>query len=256
MMKLNPPKLALSLSYLVALYRGVVALGGLLFNAFVCGFCYLCTLGKSTRLNYEYISCLNCRVILRLMGLRVSYPPKSAYPKKTVVYTFNHNSFLDAFIIPALGIPHCRCVLNENSKSIIPLHLCNITNGTIYIPLPKKTLAREDFFKRWAKKLTKNKYSLFCSSEGNHDFVHGIAPFNTGIYKMALQAKVDICPLYFHIPKASNPFKGFVFKAGKINIEILPMIETKKWKDSELDSKVEQVRSMYIRHFEMAHQNN
>jgi 1-acyl-sn-glycerol-3-phosphate acyltransferase len=250
---LGTPKLAFDFKTLVALYRGGICLGGLLLNGMICYAFYIISNGKMAQFNYDYISPFFCRIILRLIGVKVIFPKRSEYPKEQMIYTFNHNSYLDIFIIPAMRIPNCRYIISDGTKSVRPLYLSNLANGAIFIPLQRFKKARVEFFKKMVLDLKQYKYSLFCSAEGTHDFKHWISKFNRGIFHMAMEAKLPICPIFFNMAKENNPFQSFHFKNGTIKLEILPVIETKEWTLEQLDQEIANVRNVFVQKFNVTH---
>jgi 1-acyl-sn-glycerol-3-phosphate acyltransferase len=252
-MEVNRPKLAFDLKTLFALFKGFVAFFGMFINGIVGWILLKITFGKSKDFNYQYISAFYCRLILRLIGMRVSFIKKSDFPRKKVLYIFNHNSYLDIFIIPAMRIPKCRYIISEVTKSIFPLYLSNLANGAIFIPHPKKNDKRREFFNKTSRDLREDNYSLFASPEGVHTFSHGINEFNLGIFKMAMDAKVDICPLFFNMKKENNPFESFFFKRGPIVIEQMPIISTSAWTDENLEIKVKEVEQIFQNKFIETH---
>jgi 1-acyl-sn-glycerol-3-phosphate acyltransferase len=212
------------------------------------------SLGKLTDFNRKYLVANSSRLVLRLMGIKLISPPLSEFPKDQVFYTFNHNSYLDTLIITALGLPNNRFLLSEKTLKIIPLTLSALGIGTLYIPLKKARQRRLQFFQKLQNRAQKEKFSVFGSSEGTHDFVHGIAPFNKGVYHFAMAGKLDIVPLFFHIPKESNPMTNFSFKKGTVRVEILPRVSTTSWQLDNLPEHVSQMRQLFVTKFNEAHQ--
>lgn len=233
----------------VALYRAFVGLGMMMINGSIGALLQLITRGRATRFNIDYLSPVCCELALRLMGIKTTYPKKSDYPTKQVVYTFNHNSHLDVFTLFAIRIPKARYMLSENGSHILPIHLCNLTIKSFLIPVQAKHEQRKEFLIKTTETLKKHNFSMVASSEGNHQYGHYIDKFNRGIYHMALKSGLDICPIYIDTPKECNPFQSFYFKRGKVKVEVMPLVSTKDWKEETLDQHVAMVRQMYVDKF-------
>lgn len=255
-MKVDVPKFAFNYVTIVALLKGAVAFSGMMINGLVGYIILKLSLNKATNFNYQYTSAFFCRLIMLSMGVRVKYPKKSDYPKKKVLYIFNHNSYLDIFLIPSMRIPNCRYIINEHTNSILPLYLSNTANGAILIPKPKNLEGREKFFRDTTTAFRDGDNSIFASPEGVHTFDHHIAPFNQGIFKMAMEAGVDICPIFFDIEKENNPFQNFFFKSGEVKFEVLPVISTKDWTLDNLDQKINEVRNIFVNKFNSRYGEN
>lgn len=253
-MKVGKPKFSLDKATLIALYRGAVAMTGLFFNGVVGSLFYFISFGKLAQFNYQFISPFFCRIVLRMIGCRIQYPKKSEYPKKQVLYIFNHNSYLDIFIIPAMRIPHCRYIISETTQNVLPLYVSNLVNGALFIPRQKERERRVEFFKQTTNLLKETNWSIFTSPEGTHQFKHWIAPFNKGVFEIAMRAGVPLCPIFFNMKKEHNPFESYYFKAGgKTTFDLLPLVETKDWTQENLSEKISQVRQMFVNHFNQVH---
>lgn len=256
-MKVGNPKFALNAVTLVAIWRGFVAMTGLLLNGLIGYTLYFLSAGKLAQFNYQYISPFFCRIVLGLIGCHIKYPKKSDYPAQQVLYIFNHNSYLDIFIIPAMRIPHCRYIISETTQNVLPLYISNLANGALFIPRQKEKERRIEFFKKTTEILKNTSWSIFTSPEGTHQFKHYIAPFNKGIFEMAMRSQTPLCPIFFKMDKEHNPFESYVFKAGGVTtFDFLPIVETKDWTQENLSEKISEVRKMFVEHFNEVHGEN
>jgi putative phosphoserine phosphatase/1-acylglycerol-3-phosphate O-acyltransferase len=201
----------------------------------------------------RHIVAPSSRLILKLIGVQLVLPPTAAFGGDSVMYTFNHNSYFDVLVVTALGLTNTRCFLSEKTLKFVPVTISALAIGTLYIPMMKHARRRERFFAKTTERIKREKFSVLVSSEGVHTFVHGIAPFNTGVYRMACEAGLPIVPLYLHIPKEVNSLEGFNYKSGTIRVEVLPTIETRDWKEEELPNHIESVRDLFVQRFNDAH---
>lgn len=198
----------------------------------------------------QYIVKYSSRFILRVMGFEGVYPPLSEFPKNQVLYTFNHNSYLDIFLLTGLGVPNLRFVLSEKVWIYIPVIISSLAIGTRFIPQQNAPKRRLNFFIRTTRFLKKTPYSIAASAEGVHDHFHGIADFNRGVFHMALEASLPIIPMFIHIPRENNMFKTEYAKGGVLKIELLNLIDTKKWSFENLNQHIEDVRSIFTNRFD------
>lgn len=237
---------------LVTLYRGTVAFSLMTLNGLLAILITGLTLGYGRRVSAEVVSPFFCRLILRLIGIRyeVESRPTTSEP---VLYFFNHNSFLDTFIVPALGLPRTRMIIAKWTRKILPLYLCNLGIGTFFIPAQNDHEERVDFFKGIAAHLRGSQDSILCSPEGVHPFRHYIAPFNRGVFHLAIESGRPIQPIFFDIPVETNPFQGYRFRAGRVRIHFLPRIETRDWKLESLERHIAETREAFLNEFEKRH---
>jgi 1-acyl-sn-glycerol-3-phosphate acyltransferase len=202
---------------------------------------------------FNYISLF----ILKIMGFSASIPDKKHFPKGAVYYTFNHNSNLDVFLLTSLGLKNVRYLLSEKTLKYFPLIFSAKALGSFYIPQQHHLKRRLKFLIRITNLLKRNKHlSMFGSAEGVHLHRYAIAPFNKGIFHMAMDAKLNIVPLYIHIPKESltDDFKNA--KGGTLKLEIMDEINTANWSLPHLEQHISEVRAIYVNRFNALNPND
>lgn len=241
---------------LVIIYRWVIALTTMLVVGSICLLFVLASFGFLRNFCVKYIFKYFSRFLLIIVGYSYKLPDINEFPKHQVLYTINHNSYLDTFLLTAVGLPDTRFILSEKTFKYVPMVIAAKAFGTYYIPQKKHAERRLRFFKRVTSVLKKTNYSIIASAEGVHEHKHGIMPFNKGIFHMALEAKIPIIPLYIHIPAEINPFDGKYSKSGKMHLEILKEINTSEWKLETIWDEIVTVRKVYVKRFnELNHTN-
>lgn len=235
----------------VLIYRWTIALFVITVSGCFSLLLILLSFGFLRNFCVQYILKYSSRLILRLMGFKGIFPPISSFPTHPVLYTFNHNSYLDIFLLTGLGIPNTRILLSRSTFKFVPVIISALASGSFFIPIQEKHQQRIQFFKRVTQFLIrKKKFSIIASSEGVHKYTHGIASFNKGIYHMALLAKLPIVALYIHIPKESNPMKGDKHaKGGTLILEYLKEIKTDDWAMENLTGHIKEVREIFVQRF-------
>lgn len=234
---------------LINICRWTVAAAGM----FVIGIISLAiiTLSFGSLRNFfvKYVFRPGSRMLLRLFGYTFELPPLSSFPVKQVVYTINHNSYLDVFLLAAIGLSNTWYVLSEVTIKYFFLVITSKAAGTHYIPQKKHPERRLKFFLRTTEFLKKRKKSLIVSAEGVRGYIHGIQPFNKGIFHMAMEAGLPVVPIYIHIPKESNIYKGSYAKPGHLQIELLDEIATSGWELESIWEEIAVIRKMYVDKF-------
>lgn len=235
----------------IKLYRWVIAFLIMTITGAVSLILVLISFGFLRNFCVKYIIKYSSRLILRSIGFIGVFPDPSQLPNYPVMYTFNHNSFLDIFLLTGMGLTNTRIILSESTLKYIPLVISAKAVGTFYIPMQEKHERRLKFFKRITEFLKNSKYSIMASSEGYHRHFHGIAPFNRGVYHMALEAKLPIVALYIHIPEQSNVnVNDNAAVGGEVRIEYLKEFDTKDWQLDNLREHIEEVRNTFVQRFE------
>ena len=187
--------------FLITIYRFLITNTLFMVNGILVSILYILSLGALRRFNQEVLCRIFARLILKLIGIKLVVDPLVTQYEKNVIYMFNHNSFLDILIIPALGLSYTRNILSVRTIVIIPISLCAFGCGTFFIPFKDKPEKRLAFFKRMIDYLLSTQDNLLCAPEGVHRFLYGIHNFNRGVFHMALESNRDIVCLYFDIPK-------------------------------------------------------
>ena len=185
--------------------------------------------------------------VLRLWGVRYrvhgSPPPAS----RQTVYVANHSSTIDLFVLIALGLPRTRFFLSGFLKRMPPI---GIVGGLIRIfwtvpqEFPNK---RRAIFKRAARVLRETGDSVFLSPEGMRVTTGEIGKFNKGAFHLATSLGAPIVPMYFAIPRAIDPGRGYDAKPGELDVYFLPPIDTSDWTVRDVERHRDDVRSLYER---------
>ncbi len=207
--------------------------------------------GASTKFGTKYIIAPSSRLILLLAGVQYKLPRRSVYPNRQVMYTFNHNSYLDVLILTAMGIPNTRFFLSETTFKFIHLTISAMAIGVHYIPMKSDPARRAKFFKEVEKDIMQSGHSVFVSSEGVHEFIHGIAPFNRGVYHMAMNCGMDIQLVYLDVPKKMNALNDYKFNNGTVEAYLMEFISTKDWSLDVLDDKIDSIRERFLKEYSL-----
>ncbi len=234
---------------LVVIYRWVLALGSMLISGSVCLVIVLLSFGHLRNFCNRYIFSYTSRFVLRLAGYRYDLPSLDDFPKHQVLYSINHNSYLDTFLLTTVGLPNVRFLLSEKTFKYIPMVIAAKAFGTWYIPQQHHSKRRLKFFIRKTAVLKKTNYSVIASAEGVHEHQHTIAPFNKGIFHMALEAGMPVVPLFILTPKEANPYTGQYSKTGTLKLIILDEIDNSNWKPETIREEIDKVRSIYVSKF-------
>jgi len=238
------------LSTLILIYRWIIALISIFITGFIGLSIVLISFGYARNFLAQHYFNHVSLFILRLMGFRAIIPSLEEFPNKPVFYTFNHNSNLDILLLTALGLPNARYLISEKTLKYLPIIFSVKGVGGHYIPQQHHAKRRLDFFKRTALFLKrKADISMFGSAEGVHPHRHAIAPFNRGIFHLAMKAKRNIVLLYIHMPPEVVTDKLKDAKGGKLQLEILKEVDTSSWQFDELDKNIADIRAVYVNRF-------
>jgi putative phosphoserine phosphatase/1-acylglycerol-3-phosphate O-acyltransferase len=206
--------------------------------------------GLLTNFNRAVLIPTFCKLTLAAMGIRIDNRVQLPKLDTPHFFTFNHNSYLDGFVLMSLGLKNMRILMSEKMLIFLPVALISFSIGLLYIPQKKNKERRMKCFYNVERRINEERVSIMGSSEGVHRYGERIAQFNRGVYHMALNCKMPVVPLFIYTPIESNPYANFrPFKRGTLVIETLGIIPTKDWKLENLDNHIDDVRKLYVKRF-------
>jgi putative phosphoserine phosphatase/1-acylglycerol-3-phosphate O-acyltransferase len=88
--------------------------------------------------------------------------------------------------------------------------------------------------------------SVVLAPEGTRSTTRKLGAFKKGAFHLAMQAGVPIVPIVIHNASDIAPKGDFVFRPGKVRVEVLEPIETKHWRLEDIDQHVNDVRQLYL----------
>jgi len=244
------------MKYFIQIYRWTISFAIMFISGIVSLILVIISLGYLRNFAVRYIVKYTSRLILILMGYSYTFPDISEFSQNKILYTFNHPSYLDIFLLTGLGLTNCRYFLSEKVIKFIPLTISALAIGTFFIPQQFHKKRRLRFFIKYSNYFRTKNLSLFASSEGVNNVTNGIAPFNRGIYHLAKEAGLKVVLLYLHIPIEINPGKGHYSKSGHIILDIIGKEEPKNWCFENLDNEIAKVREIYVEKYRVMNNGN
>jgi 1-acyl-sn-glycerol-3-phosphate acyltransferase len=204
------------------------------------------TLFKARRL-YAAIVRVMALAILRLYRIRLVVVPPARFPREQTIYVSNHSSTLDVFVLVALGLPRCRFFLSGFlRRKYIPLGVIAWTLGTFFTVPQDRPDERRRIFANADRVLRRTGESVYLSPEGRRVTTGQIGHFNKGAFHLATSLQAPIVPLYFEIPRAVDPGRGFDARPGTVTVHVLPAIDTRDWVLDDLERNTAAVREIFV----------
>ncbi len=204
------------------------------------------TLGGARRFCAEMLGAGVSRAILGVLGVKVVLHSDMPLPPGRCVYTFNHTSTLDMFVLLALGLPRTRYFMKRASWALPPFGLAAWLMGTFFTPPQRLPQARVRLFQAATAKLQRTGDSVLLSPEGTRITTGQIGPFNKGPFHLATELRAPIVPLFVRIPPGSNPGKGLSTSPCTVHVHVLPAVPTADWRLEDLERNRAQVRQRYL----------
>ena len=204
------------------------------------------TLFQARRFCSEAIASSMARVAVWFSGVEIVEHHAEPLPQKQVVYISNHTATLDVFVVTALALPRARYFLSGFLRKLLPFGLIGYLIGVFWTVPYKFADQRRRIFQRAEKTLRETGDSVYLSPEGGRVCSGEIGHFNRGAFHLATNLKIDICPIYVHIPRSLDAGMNLVSESGIVNVYFLPRVSTSDWKLEDLDQNRDTVRKVYL----------
>ncbi len=151
-----------------------------------------------------------------------------------------------ALVVTALALPRARYFLSGFLRKILPFGLIGYLIGVFWTVPYKFADKRRQIFQRAESTLRETGDSVYLSPEGGRICSGEIGHFNRGAFHLATNLKVDICPIFVHIPTAMDAGMNLVSESGVVDVYFLPRISTSEWTLGDLDENRDAVRQVYV----------
>jgi 1-acyl-sn-glycerol-3-phosphate acyltransferase len=204
------------------------------------------TLGLARRLYSEVIARGIGACVLWLWGVRFVRRYVAQPPAGQVVYISNHSSTLDVFVLIALALPRTRFFLSGFLKKVLPLGIIGYLIRIFWTVQQHRPDERQRIFARADRILRATGDSVYLSPEGQRVTTGGIGHFNKGAFHLATSLQAPLVPLYFAIPRAMNPGRGYDAKPGTMEVWFLPAIDTSAWRLENLEQNRDAVHALFV----------
>jgi len=205
------------------------------------------TAGQARRLYAEVIGRAIGRGVLRVWGIGLVLRGTLPDPRRQVVYVSNHSSTIDIFALIALGLPRTRYFLSGFLRRFVPIGVIGYLIRIVWTVPQEYPAERTRIFQRADAVLRRTGDSVYLSPEGRRVTSGEIGPFNKGAFHLATSLRAPIVPLYFRIPRAVNPGRGYAARPGTVEVHVLPAIETADWRIEDVPHNRDRVRERYVR---------
>jgi putative phosphoserine phosphatase/1-acylglycerol-3-phosphate O-acyltransferase len=227
--------------------RSIAATGSLA-PAFIAGLpIYALTKSRRDSTNFSYS--LFADTASALIGLDLNVKgEKHLWSRRPAVFVFNHQSNADAVIMARLVRKDVVGIGKQEIKTTMPLgaKLIEEMSGSVFIDRTDGKKAIEAIAP--LVDVMKNEgMSVALSPEGTRTVSPRLAPFKKGAFHIAMQAGVPIVAVVIRNAADISPKGDFVFRAGTVDVEVLPPVDTSEWHPETIDDHVHEVRNMFLR---------
>ena len=206
----------------------------------------LLSFGRLTNFIIEKIAPLLAYPVFFIVGINFSIKKHVEPLPAPAVYISNHSSTLDLFCILALGLPRARFIAKWELQYNPLFFILGRLTGQVFIKRQKTKEAVNTLQNAYGR-VKNNNLSIFAAPEGSRKHRGIIGEFKKGPFRTAMDLGYPIVPIYFEgNQKLSNGGSMFTRK-GNCTAHIHPPIPTDDWTLQNLNERISDVRSQYIK---------
>jgi len=168
------------------------------------------------------------------------------WSRRPAVFVFNHQSKADVVIMARLLR---RDIAGVGKKEIRNIPLIGRTMelaGTVFIDRENAASAIEAM-QPLVDALRNERKSVVIAPEGTRTVSPRLAPFKKGAFHLAMQAGVPIVPVVIHNAGDVAPKGDFVFRPATVEVDVLPPVDTSRWRPGTIAQHVDEVHAMFRR---------
>ena len=167
---------------------------------------------------------------------------------RPAVIVANHQSLLEAFIVPAVVTSKTRLVGKKELARIPFFGWAFRATGQILVDRADGAGARAAIDASLAN--LPAGVSLFICPEGTRSKDGTLLPFKKGAFHMAIQLRMPVVPMTVDGAHRILPKHAWFPHPGTVRVRISPPIDTSAWTVERIDEHVDHVRSVIARDLE------
>ncbi|WP_422343978.1 HAD-IB family hydrolase [Parasphingorhabdus sp.] len=161
------------------------------------------------------------------------------------IFVFNHQSKADVMIMAKLVRKDVGGIAKKEVKDTPIIGKVMEMAGTVFVDRADGRNAIKAM-EPLIDAIKVDGKSICIAPEGTRTLSPKIGPFKKGAFHLAMQAGVPMVPIVIHNAGDVAPKNEFVMRPATVKVEILPPVDTSKWKKTTLDAHVAEVRGMFL----------
>jgi putative phosphoserine phosphatase/1-acylglycerol-3-phosphate O-acyltransferase len=100
--------------------------------------------------------------------------------------------------------------------------------------------------------MRRDRKSVCIAPEGARSLTGRLAPFKKGAFHLAIQAGVPIVPVVIHNSADVQPKNEFAMRPATVRVDVLPPVDTSRWRAATIERHVRDVRSLFLRRLDQS----
>jgi putative phosphoserine phosphatase/1-acylglycerol-3-phosphate O-acyltransferase len=182
-----------------------------------------------------------------LIGLKLKVKgEENLWAARPAVFMFNHQSQVDAVIVPRL-VGKDLAGVGKKEVAEMPV-IGKLFEFLGMVPIDRANAGSAIKAMEPLVEVMKNdRRSVIIAPEGTRTISPKLAPFKKGPFHLAIQAGVPVVPVVIHNATDVQPKGDYVYRAATVYVEVLPPVDTSDWHKDTINEHVAEVRNMFLR---------
>jgi putative phosphoserine phosphatase/1-acylglycerol-3-phosphate O-acyltransferase len=206
-------------------------------------------LNRSRRQAANVATSIGPDLALALAGVELTVTgSENLWAQRPAVFIFNHQSSIDVAVIGSLIRRDLTGVAKKEASRDPRFALIGYVVDVAYVDRANSAQARAAL--EPAVEKLRSGISIAIAPEGTRSATPRLGRFKKGAFHLAMQGGVPIVPIVIRNAGDVMWRGSFLIRPGKIDIAVLPPIDTSDWDVGELDQRVADVREQFVQTLE------
>lgn len=216
--------------------------------SFLGGLAYFRATGKR-RQAVDLITAVSSETALAVLGVEVNVVGEEhLWAHRPCVFIINHQSKFDMFLMMYLIRRGFSGVAKKEAAGVPGFGTFMRMADMAFIDRSNRIQAI-DALKPAIEILNKG-LCVVMAPEGTRSWTPRLGRFKKGAFYMAMQAGVPVVPVVIRNAGEIMGRNDQVMRSGQVDVAVLPAIEVRDWKKSEMERRIEEVRQLFVRTLE------
>ncbi len=202
-------------------------------------------LNRSRSMAANLASAVGADLALAAAGVSVQVVgEENAWSARPAVFTFNHQSQLDPFVLSAVLRKDFSGVAKKSLQKDPIFGPVGYLTEVVYIDRADSAKARTGL--EGAVEALQEGKSIAIAPEGTRSPTPRLLPFKKGPFHLCMQARVPMVPIVMRNCGEIMAAHSMVIHPGTVDVAVLPPVPTDDWTKDNLSEQVARVRQMYL----------
>ena len=171
---------------------------------------------------------------------------RNLWTSRPCIFVFNHQSQADVLIIARLLRRDISGIGKRELREVPVIGKLLELGGMVFVDRAR-TRDAVHAMAPLVDAIRRDGKSVCIAPEGSRSTTATLGSFKKGAFHLAMQASVPIVPIVIHNSGDVQPKNEFVMRPATVRVDVLPAIDTSKWKARTITRHVHDVRLLFLR---------